>query len=212
MKKLLLLHFAATCLWAMNTVYADDPIHDHGYWQGTDIIDQHVFDQPLADAMTSFFIKENAHTLVDFGCGMGDYVKWFLNANFYCEGYDGNPKTYDLSDGYAYVLDLSQPFNFGKKFDLVVSLEVGEHIPQRYETTFIDNLDRHVGKGIVLSWAVQGQGGFGHFNERDNSYIKKIMSKRGYVNDVETENFFRSRATQAWFQNTIMVFRKKGHG
>ena len=55
--------------------------------------------------------------------------------------------------------------------DAVLSLEVGEHIPEDYEDIYLENLDRHADKIIILSWAVPEQGGFGHVNERDNGYI-----------------------------------------
>ncbi len=91
----------------------------------------------------------------------------------------------------------------------MLSLEVGEHIPKEYERVFIENLHRHNINGIVLSWALKGQGGFGHFNEQNNDYIKELMAEYGYFNDVEAENSLRKKATLWWFKNTIMVFRKK---
>ena len=158
--------------------------------------------------MVTFLKLNEAQTLVDFGCGMADYVRSFLGADFSCEGYDGNPDTYQLTNGVANVLDLSNSFDLGKKFDWVICLEVGEHLPKIYEKVLLQNLDRHVGKGIILSWAIQGQGGFGHFNEQNNDYIKNEMKNLGYINDIEAENFLRRNATLPWFKNTIMVFWK----
>ena len=190
-------------------VFCANPIVDkHGYWRGEDALSQHRFDARLAVALAQFFHTEKAQSIVDFGCGTGDYVKTLLQNNFYCEGYDGNPDTPKLSGGVAQVLDLSQRFQLKKKFDWVLSLEVGEHIPQQYERIFIENLHRHNTKGIVLSWAVKRQGGFGHVNEQSNEYIKDIMFQLGYRNDIDAENALRKQSTFFWFKNTIMVFRK----
>ena len=60
---------------------------------------------------------------------------------------------------------------------------MGEHIPKIYEKIFIDNLDNNNTKGIIISWAVKGQGGVGHVNEQNNEYIKNIFIKLGYKNE-----------------------------
>ena len=131
-----------------------------------------------------------------------------LSQQFDCEGYDGNPATPVLSDGICGVMDLSAPFDLSKKFDWVLSLEVGEHLPKKFEKTFVENLDRHNTSGIVLSWAIPGQGGTGHFNEQNNGYVQQILIRLGYVPDRVVEQRLRKVASIRWFKNTIMVFRK----
>lgn len=180
--------------------------HERGYWIG-DVSSDHFFDVGLAPALVDFFKKESCSSIVDFGCGMGEYVKYLKASGLYCEGYDGNPNTPELSEGFAQVADLSVPLELKRKFNWVLSLEVGEHIPKKYERIFIENLIKHCQSGIVLSWALKGQGGQGHFNERSNRYIKKVMKKHGLINDVEAETFLRENARANWLQNTIMVFR-----
>lgn len=183
-------------------------IDEHGFWNGYEAIGEHKTDFCLAEALADFFIQEGVNTLVDLGCGTGDYVKVMRYCGIDCDGFDGNPETPIISDGVAGVADLSQPLDLGKKYDWVMSLEVGEHLPKAYEQTFFENLDRHNIHGIVLTWAVKGQGGFGHFNEQNNDYVKAIMATYGYKNDVEAENFLREQASLWWFKNSIMVFRR----
>jgi len=69
-------------------------------------------------------------------------------------------------------------------------------------------LRSHAKKGIILSWAVKGQGGIGHFNEQDNDYIKNTFSEYFFKNDLHAENFLRKNSSVAWFKNTMRVFRK----
>lgn len=183
-------------------------INKRGFWEGEDAVAGHYHDHHLSHALVEFFKKENAKTIVDFGCGTGHYLKNFLNNDFQAEGYDGNPQTPQISGGLAKVLDLSESFDLGKRFDWVMSLEVGEHLPKEFEKIYFDNLHRHNTKGIVLTWAVKGQGGDGHVNEQNNDYIKNIMANYGYANDVAAENELRMRASLWWFKATIMVFRK----
>lgn len=182
-------------------------ISPRGYFIGES--GEHVTDWFLAEAMVQFLKKEDAESVVDFGCGDGDYVNFFIKNNLKAVGYDGNPVTESVSGGTCYVRDLSRPLELERKFDWVISLETGEHLPKQYETIFIDNLTRHVQDGLILSWAIPGQGGAGHFNEQPNNYIKSIFEDRGWFNDVEAENQLRERAGVVWFKNTIMVFRPK---
>jgi hypothetical protein len=182
-------------------------VHERGYW--VDKKATHKFDEKLAFAITSFLKKENVASCVDFGCGAkGYYVQYFKNNNITCDGFDGNPYSPELSGGIVQVLDLSQPTNLTKSYDWVMSLEVAEHIPSTYETAYISNLDKHANKGIIISWAVEGQKGCGHVNCRNNDYVKDLFHNMGYHNDQELEQTLRNEAHLGWFKNTIMVFRK----
>jgi len=184
-------------------------ISDSGAWVGNDTGREHCFDASLASGFVEFLQNEGARNVVDFGCGLGDYVKTLLAAGFITDGFDGNPYTNELSGGVANTLDLSIPFDLNKRYEWVISIEVGEHLPVQYETIFIENLISHVKDGLILSWAVEGQGGYGHFNCRNNDYIKDRLATYGFYNDISAENFLRNKASVFWLKNTIMVFRKK---
>lgn len=183
-------------------------INPNGYWEGLEASSQHIYDVTLGISLINFFKNENVKNLVDFGCGMGKYVKTFQENNINAVGFDGNPNTPELTNNLCNVLDLSVPKKFDEPFDWVMSLEVGEHLPSQFEDIFIMNLHNNNKYGIILSWAVEGQGGHGHYNERNNNYIKSKICGLGYINDIETEHKLRSNSTLLWFKNTIMVFRK----
>jgi cyclopropane fatty-acyl-phospholipid synthase-like methyltransferase len=183
-------------------------IHQNGFWIGIEASSQHCYDPALGQAITNFFLNENAINIIDFGCGMGDYIKTMRQNNLNALGFDGNPHTPKLTDNLAMVLDLSVPVQFNMQADWVMSLEVGEHLPPQFEDIFINNLHNNTIRGIVLSWAVKGQGGYGHFNEQDNDYIKEKVCRLGYVNDVASETMLREKASVCYFKNTVMVFRK----
>ena len=183
-------------------------INSHGYWEGLEANEQHCYDERLSDQLVKFFKNENAEIIADFGCGMGTYVQKFNDENIVADGYDGNPNTEELTKSHCHILDLSEPIEFDKPYDWIMSLEVGEHIPKEYEDIFINNLHTNNKYGIVLSWAIPGQGGCGHVNEQDNMYVKTKICQLGYTNDVEAENVLRQNSSLFWFRNTIMVFRK----
>jgi hypothetical protein len=188
-------------------------IGETGAWQNNSL-EGHIhsennpfFDESLAETMLRFFHKNDIGSLYDFGCGGGFYTKYFRDHNLVCYGYDGNPYTPNITNGLCEVLDLSTSVELPPQ-DLVLSLEVGEHLPPQFESTFIDNIHKHNTKIVIISWAIEGQGGWGHFNERNNSYIKQKFLDLGYFNDIDEEKVLRSASSLPWFKNTIMVFRK----
>ena len=64
----------------------------------------------------------------------------FQENNINAIGFDGNPNTPELTNNLCKVLDLSIPKQFNKPFDWVMTLEVGEHLPQQFEDIFIQNI------------------------------------------------------------------------
>ncbi|GAG88294.1 unnamed protein product [marine sediment metagenome] len=181
-------------------------IHERGYWTSTQETDTHRFDGSLCVAISEL-IKNDLKTVIDIGCGNGAYTNAFNSTGFDCTGYDGSPLTPELTNNTCHIKDFSETVDLGK-FDLVLCLEVGEHIPLQYEQTFIDNLCRAAKNNIVLSWALVGQGGDGHVNCRNNDYVITEMAMRGFKIDIEKSNLLRSKATLSWFKNTIMYFKK----
>jgi 2-polyprenyl-3-methyl-5-hydroxy-6-metoxy-1,4-benzoquinol methylase len=181
-------------------------IHPHGYWTSKGETNTHEFDKPLCDAIIHLF--GHVGRIIDIGCGKGDYVKAFLNKGIDCIGYDGSPLTPALSDHTCSIMDFSSPVDIGK-FDLVLCLEVGEHIPEQYEKVFIDNLSNASKEFIILSWAIEGQPGIGHVNCRNNPYIIRELQKRGFDYNAYISEYLREESTLPWFKNTLMVFFKK---
>ena len=96
----------------------------------------------------------------------------------------------------------------GKKFDYVISLEVAEHIPKKYEEIYVNNLIRHIDSHLITSWAIKGQGGDGHVNEQDEDYILNMYKEKGMVYQKEVSEALRNVATLSWFKETIFVFEK----
>jgi hypothetical protein len=180
-------------------------IHERGYWLSDEETKTHVHDEALCSAIIKTF---PVLTAVDIGCGTGSYTRRLRKAGIDCMGYDGSPLTPELSGGLCKILDFSSPADIGK-FDLVLSLEVGEHIPIQYEQIFIDNLCNASRKFICLSWAIIGQGGTGHVNCRDNYYVIGEMNKRGFIIDHMRTAFLRENSRISWFKNTVMTFKKQ---
>lgn len=182
-------------------------INQRGYWENQ-TKEGHAHDSRLAGAILKLLKARKIETLVDFGCGPGDYARFFRRHGMVVEAYDGNPYTEQLTGGIGQVKDLSEPIDLHKQFKCVMSLEVGEHILPEFEQTFLDNIVKHSLDGglIILSWAVPGQDGDGHVNCQTNDYIMQQMQQRGFYLENTLTNQLRKSSSLRWFKNTIMVF------
>ncbi|XP_076061481.1 uncharacterized protein LOC143037242 isoform X2 [Oratosquilla oratoria] len=125
------------------------------------------------------------------------------------EAFDGALNVESLSNGAIQTLDLTEEVDLGYKYSWVMSLEVGEHIPSRFESKFLNNLVRHACRGVVLSWALPGQGGHMHVNEQPNEYIQGRMDLLGFRYDMEGSMKLREVAELGWFRGTLMIFYRK---
>jgi SAM-dependent methyltransferase len=172
---------------------------------------KHHDDKGVLKSLEEILKNENIKTVCDFGCGNGFYIKKLIDLGYFCEAYDGNPYTVELTKGIGKILDISIPFNLQKTFDCVISLEVGEHIPKESESVFINNLVSHAQKYLILSWAIPGQGGDAHVNEQGNDYIISKFTEKGFSFMGDYTTLMRQSADKWYFKNTLMVFKNENN-
>jgi len=156
------------------------------------------------------FSKDNTTSVNDFGAGIAQYKAALTTALPHIEynAYDGAGNGELYTRGMMQFVDLSMPLDLPVA-DWVISLEVGEHIPSKFEGMFLRNIHRHNRKGVILSWGVLGQRGHSHINNHSNEYIVKAFQGMGYTHDVELQNRLRNNiGAQFWFKKSIMAFRK----
>ena len=185
-------------------------ISQTGFWtiEGQKFDQEHVYDEKFSDALVAVAKKRQITKSYDFGCGPGNYVRNFRQNGIEANGYDGNPITSKIE--WCSVQDLTGNFQLDP-VDFLLCLEVCEHVPKEYEDALLNTIDRHVNSGgmIVLSWAVVGQGGFGHVNCQNNDYVISKFTDLGYTYNPDYSQFLRNSVSNAyWFKNTTLVFNK----
>ena len=138
----------------------------------------------------------------------GQYGKALRLLKIDWTGYDGAEQVEEATNGFVQYMDLSKPHWLGKQYDWVMSLEVGEHMPSEMAAALVDNLKRHAKCGIVLSWAIPGQGGHHHVNELSNADVISTFEEGNELSfDKATTAKLRDHASLYYFKETLMVFR-----
>ena len=177
-----------------------------GFWLEYDEY-EHVFIEELSQEINSYVKDNGINTVYDFACGKGDYldrlVKQYPGVS--ATGFEGHVENYIYDN--IVELDLSKPANLDQ-VDLVISIEVGEHIPKEFEQIFFDNISNSAKNHVILSWATEGQDGNGHINCQNNDYVISEMEKRGWSFNANLTNDARAKMPPLWIKNTIMFFNK----
>ena len=179
-----------------------------GIWNLETAKKRHRYDSSLAEGIIAIF--KEVKSIADLGCGRGDYCKYLKECGIpLVHGYEGTQNIHKIAvyDDIM-ILDLTKRRWVEIFYELVLVLEVGEHIPKKYEKVFIDNVCEFTKKFLILSWGIPGQGGAGHFNEQPNDYVISEFEKRGLRLEKKKTKFLREAASLRWFKNTVMVFRR----
>jgi SAM-dependent methyltransferase len=152
-------------------------------------------------------------SLLDVGCGVGTWLKAFKETfptvDFF--GVDGayvKEKDLVIPKEQFKGIDISETFDLGRKFDLILSLEVGEHIDQRKAGSFVNNICRH-GDFVLFSAAIPGQGGTFHVNEQPPEYWADLFEQNGFVCvDFMRPLIWENKQIEYWYRQNMLVFIK----
>lgn len=150
-------------------------------------------------------------SIVDVGCGVGAWLSVFANRGGVDDilGIDGEEVPHELmlipQDKFM-VWDLRTPIDLQRRFDLVISLEVAEHLPEQQADAFVESLVS-LGTTILFSAAIPYQGGPGHVNEQWPGYWARLFEKRNYVAiDGVRPKIWNNPNVSWWFRQNILLF------
>jgi SAM-dependent methyltransferase len=148
-------------------------------------------------------------SVLDVGCGTGQSMAYLAARGVGVLGVEGSALAISrgtMPDVMRRV-DLRRPLDLGRRFDVVWTYEVAEHIHPRYTGIFVDTLARH-GDRVVMSAARPGQGGEGHFNEQPPEYWIARLERRGFTLDRRLTE--RLRSTPDEFAANMLAFHRRG--
>ncbi len=156
------------------------------------------------------------NSVLDVGCAKGTWLSAWSDAGARdIHGVDGDyvdRRTLVIPAECFSAKDLSRRFDLARRFDVVQSLEVAEHIQAAAADTFVDNLVRHAGDGLILfSAAPPGQGGEFHVNEQPYEYWRDKFAARGFIAcDCIRPRVVTNHRVSFWYRyNTLLYVRQE---
>jgi Methyltransferase domain len=154
------------------------------------------------------------NSVVDFGCAHGAWLSVWRKAGATVMGIDGPyvDQQHLMIDAEEFrIADLSQPIDLGRRFDLVQSLEVAEHLSGSRASDFIGTLTTH-GPLVMFSAAVPSQGGEHHVNEQPLEYWREKFREREYIAiDCVRPEVVQNARIQHWYRYNIVLYAEKRH-
>jgi SAM-dependent methyltransferase len=153
-------------------------------------------------------------SVVDVGCGTGVWLATFNEHGVedYL-GMDGEwveSTTLRIPDERFEIVNLESPPQPQRRFDLVISLEVAEHLPPQSADSFVALLTR-LGPAVAFSAAIPGQGGTGHFNEQWPGYWSDRFARRGYsAFDVIRPQIWMDDRIAWWYRQNLILYVAQG--
>lgn len=157
----------------------------------------------------------NPKSVVDFGCGVGTFLHCFKN-NGVSEvlGLDGTWADKQLLNKFLNSnefkeVDLENKIALPTRYDLVVSVEVAEHLSASAADTFVQNLV-NAGEVILFSAAIPLQGGQNHINEQWLDYWEEKFAQHNYaVHDVLKPIFWNNANIYWWYKQNMVIVAPK---
>lgn len=166
-------------------------------------------DEPFIRAALDLLAPKS---VLDLGCGSGLYPLLYRHCGVLdVLGVDGMELEATVLDAGTYLkADLQHPFDAGRKFDVVICLEVVEHLHPDATGVILDTIARHVVDGgtIMFSMAEPRQPGNGHINCRTISEVLDLWASRGWFPDVAQTVGLRAIASMSWFRRNTLILRR----
>ena len=152
-------------------------------------------------------------SIVDVGCGIGTWLKAFEeNDVIDYIGVDGSYVNKDLlkiSKSRFVEADLTADWYLTRRFDLLLCLEVAEHLPESCADKFVESLVKY-SDVIIFSAALPGQGGQNHLNEQWTLYWQKKFAKhKFYFHDVIRPLIWDNKKVDWWYRQNIFLLSKQ---
>ncbi len=148
--------------------------------------------------------------VVDVGCGDGTWLSMFREHGVVdVLGIDGDyvdPENLQIPGHQFMSWNLAQPVPLEQTFDLAISLEVAEHLPEENAASFVDSLV-HLSDVVLFSAAIPHQGGTHHINEQWPDYWIQRFEERGYITiDGLRTRIWNHPQVEPWYAQNSFIF------
>jgi len=152
--------------------------------------------------------------VIDVGCGSGAWLSVFRKHGvrdvWGVDGVHVAKRMLMIPRERFITADLRKPLNQVRgRFDLVVSLEVAEHIPENRAEAFVNSLTR-LSPVVLFSAAIPFQGGHHHVNEKWPDYWAGLFARKGFIPvDCIRKKIWDNNEVEFWYAQNILLFVRK---
>lgn len=141
-------------------------------------------------------------SVLDIGCGQGEWLEAFG-----VEDSLGVDIAAPEREGFIRH-DLTEPLYLSRSlFDLVISLETAEHLPEEAADIYIESIARHAFEAVLFSAAVPGQEGLHHVNCQPHEYWHEKFAAFGLAaTDPIRPLIAGNMRVSEWYRNNLFVY------
>ena len=166
-------------------------------------------EKPMSRRLAGWIkVELKPESVLDIGCGPGTYVDSMRDLKINARGMDIDERVHGHEHlTFKSLLDITD-----ESADVVICLEVAEHIEPALEDQVVDRVVSAVGKTLIWTAALPGQGGIGHINCRPKEFWAEKIAAAGLVRNLEREaalkEHMRYPGTMGWFLNNVLYFER----
>jgi SAM-dependent methyltransferase len=162
--------------------------------------------------LASFQRDFAVESVLDIGCGHADWLRVCMDLGVTdvlgCDGpwIDAAQLVVPRANFRCEQLDRS--LDFGRKFDLVLCTEVGEHLPKNHSDLLVDTITAHSDL-VFYGAAIPHQGGYRHINEQWQSYWVRQFDARGFRAFDLIRPLVWNEPIDFWYKQNNLVYVKR---
>jgi cyclopropane fatty-acyl-phospholipid synthase-like methyltransferase len=167
---------------------------------------------------------QRCRSIIDVGCGTGAWLAAAAESGVAdVIGVDGgyvNLDQLEIPRERFVAADLSTltfaalraaPAVGDRRFDMAMSLEVAEHLPEAAAAGFVALLTS-LSDVVLFSAAIPFQGGTAHLNEQFPSWWARHFASRGFMAlDIVRDRVWDDASVEWWYRQNVMLFVASHH-
>lgn len=173
----------------------------------------HVHNETSAlEVLPFLFAKIHPKKVLDIGCGSGTWLSVAKKINnCIIKGIDGikvKADMFEIDESEFTLRNLTEPIELKETFDLVICLEVAEHLPEFSAKILVETLTEHADI-VLFSAAIPGQGGQNHLNEQPPKFWQSQFQNKGYLAfDILRDYFWDNSKVEWWYKQNMFIYAK----
>jgi hypothetical protein len=188
------------------TIYRDSFYSDGGFHKT----------EHSAAVISSWAVERLApRSLLDLGSGGGHYLRAFEALGVDALGLEGSEAGIHASGDrvLALAFDLRRPVRLSRPFDLVMCVEVAEHIPHRFSRRLVESICSNTARYVLFTAAPPGTPGSDHINCQPAEYWIALFSEHGVSIRADLTESLREVArlqdTAEWWKSWSWCFERQ---